>query len=202
MIEWLINNPIVTGLITVLLSWSDWLLTIAQEKERKVHYYEHYQSYPINTIEGHFAFQNEVTKQQLINPKHFTFAVIIGIIAGFSLTIIPKEFREIFIGYIWGLYLIVDTQHLNNLLGYRASRKGIHGKLWMHQRTGFLIQSGRYTSIALFLLLISILSGSQIIYGITIAGFVSALRQLIWLRKVPPIDEKDLPPEKEYPKND
>ena len=78
MIDWLINNPVICGLITVLLMWSDWLLTIAQEKERQNHYFKHYQSYPVNTIEGNPAFQNIITKKKIINPKHFTAALIIG----------------------------------------------------------------------------------------------------------------------------
>lgn len=44
MIDWLTNYPIVLGLITFLLMYSDWLLTIMQEKERVKHYSEHYQS--------------------------------------------------------------------------------------------------------------------------------------------------------------
>ncbi len=194
MIEWLIRNPIVFGFITFLLMWIDWLLTIAQEKERKEHYYKHYQSYPINTIEGSPAFQKGVAKQQLINTKHFIASVIIGTAVSFVLMLIPLAFSELFIGYVWGLFIIVITQHLNNLFGYIASRKGLHGKLFLHQRTAYLVQSGRYFSIAIFLLILSILSNSEIIYGITISGFTSALRQFIWLRKIPKIDKNDLPP--------
>jgi hypothetical protein len=64
----------------------------------------------------------------------------------------------------------------------------------MHQRTGYLVQSGRYFSIALFLLVLSILSGSVVIYGVTIAGFVSSLRQLIWLKRIPKIEKEDALP--------
>jgi len=202
MIEWLIKNPFVFGFITFLLMWIDWLLTIAQEKERKEHYFKHYQSYPINTIEGSPAFQSGVANQQLINKKHFIASVIIGTAVSFALMLIPGDFSVLFIGYVWGLYIIVITQHMNNLFGYIAGRKGLHGKLWLHQRTGYLIQSGRYLSIAIFLLILSLLSGSEIIYGVTIAGFTSALRQIIWLRKVPSIDKNDLPPNLEFHKNE
>jgi len=202
MIDWLINNPFIFGLITFILMSIDWVLTILQEKERKEHHFKHYQSYPINTIEGSPAFQSGVAKQQLINTKHFIASVIIGTAVSFALMLIPLEFSELFIGYVWGLFIIVCTQHLNNLFGYIASRKGLHGKLWLHQRTGYLIQSGRYFSIAILLLILSILSGSEIIYGVTIAGFTSALRQIIWLRKVPSINKNDLPPNLEFHKNE
>lgn len=194
MIDWLITNPFVFGFITFLLMWIDWLLSIAQEKERKEHYYKHYQSYPVNTIEGSPAFQKGVAMQQLINTKHFIASVVIGIVVSFALVLIPNTFSELFIGYVWGLFIIVITQHLNNLFGYVASRKGLHGKLFLHQRTAYLVQSGRYFSIAIFLLILSILSNSEIIYGVTIAGFTSALRQFLWLRKIPKIDKNDLLP--------
>lgn len=202
MIEWLINNPFIFGLITFILMWIDWLLTIAQEKERKEHYFKHYQSYPINTIEGSPAFQSGVAKRQFVNPKHFIASVIIGIAVSIALMLIPRGFSALFIGYVWGLFIIVCTQHLNNLFGYITSRRGLYGKLCLHQRTAYLIQSVRYFSIAILLLILSILSGSEIIYGVTIAGFASALRQIIWLRKVPSIDKNDLPPDLEFPKKE
>jgi len=63
-IKWLINNPVIVGLITILLMYSDWLLTIVQETERKDYYYKHYQSYPINTIEGNLILRDAVTKKK------------------------------------------------------------------------------------------------------------------------------------------
>jgi hypothetical protein len=195
MTEWLISYPYVFGIITFVLMQIDWLLTLSQEKERKEHYFKHYQSYPINTIEGSPAFQDSVAKLKYLNPKHLIASVIIGIIVTFTLILIPPRFSALFIGYVWGMYLIVCTQHLTNLTGYMASRKGLHGKLILHQRTGYLIQSGRYFSIAIFLLFLSILSGSEIIFGVTIAGFTSSLRHLLLLRKVPKIDQDDLTPD-------
>ena len=195
MTEWLIDNPYFFGLITFALMQLDWFLTLSQEKERKGHYFKHYQSYPINTIEGKPSFQNSVAKTQYFNPKHLIASVIIGTGVAFALIFIPPKFGALFIGYVWGMFLIVCTQHLTNLTGYIASRKGLHGKLLLHQRTGYLIQSGRYFSIAVFLLILSILSGSQIIYGVTIAGFTSSARHLILLKKVPEIDQNDSPPD-------
>jgi hypothetical protein len=176
MIEWLIINPYVFGIITFVIMQIDWFLTLSQEKERKEHYFKHYQSYPINTIEGSPAFQDSVAKLKYLNPKHLIASVIIGIIVTFTLILIPPRFSALFIGYVWGMYLVVCTQHLTNL-------------------TGYLIQSGRYFSIAIFLLFLSVLSGSEIIYGLTIAGFTSSLRHLLLLRKVPKIDQDDLPPD-------
>ena len=202
MTEWLIYNPVIFGLITTFLMFIDWGLTILQENERQEHYFKHYQSYPINTIEGSPAFQRAVEKRRLLNPKHFIASVIIGTAVSFALILIPRGFSALFIGYIWGLFIIVCTQHLNNLFGYIASRKGLHGKLYLHQRTAYLIQSGRYFSISILLLTLSVLSGSEIIYGVTIAGFTSAFRQIIWLRKVSLIDKNDLPPELEISRNE
>ncbi len=194
MVEWLILHPVVSGVVTFLLMWADWLLTVAQEKERSGHYFEHYQSYPVNTIEGSPSLRSSVSKRQLINPKHIMAALLVGTVVSVLLALIPRLWSELLIGHVWGLFLIVGTQHLSNLSGYRASRKGIHGKLWMHLRTAYLVQSGRYFSVSLLLLLLSVLSGSVVIYGVTAAGFVSALRQLAWMKKAPAIPEGDPAP--------
>jgi hypothetical protein len=191
--EWFIHHPILSGVITFLLMWADWLLTIAQEKERAEHYSEHYESYPTNTIEGHPALQSSVSKRQWVSPKHLIAALAVAAVVSIMLMVIPLIWSELLLGYVWGVFVIVCTQHVNNLIGYRASRRGLHGKLWMHQRTAYLVQSGRYFSIALLLLILSILSGSVMIYGVTIAGFVSSLRQLIWLKRIPKIEEEPFP---------
>jgi len=192
-VKFLMNNPVIIGLITMLLMWSDYLLTLLQEKERKEHYSKHYQSYPVNTIEGNPVMQESVAKLKIFNTRHFIATIIAGIGLPFALLYIPDLLRVFFLGFIWGILLIVNTQHLTNLLGYHASRKGIHGKLFLHQKTGLMIQSKRYLATSLFLLVLTILSESQVIFGITIAGFVSSLRLLLLSKKVAPIEE-DLPP--------
>lgn len=192
-IKFLLNHPFIIGLITMILMLSDYFLTLAQEKERKQHYSEHYESYPINTIEGSPAFQESVSKLQIINPKHLIATVIISVGVPLFLIFISDIYKEIFLGYVWGLYFIVCTQHSSNLLGYKVSRKGLHGKLWLHLRTGYLIQSGRYLSITLFLLILTIFSESLMIFGITIAGLTSSLRLFVRGRKTS-INEGDFPP--------
>jgi hypothetical protein len=194
-VKFLMNNPVILGLITVLLMWSDYLLTLVQEKERKEHYSKHYQSYPVNTIEGNPAIQESVLKLKIFNLRHFTATIIAGIGLPVALLFMPKLLQEFFIGFIWGMLLIVNTQHLTNVIGYRASRRGLHGKLFLHQRTGLIIQSGRYLATALFLLILAILSDSLIIYGVTIAGFLSSLRLFMLSKKIAPIEKGDLPPE-------
>lgn len=193
-LKFLMNNPIVIGLITMLLMWIDYLLTLVQEKERKGHYSKHYESYPVNTIEGNPAIQESVAKLKIFNLRHFIATVIAGIGLPIALLFMPNLLYEFFLGFIWGMLLIVITQHLTNVLGYRASRRGLHGKLVLHQRTGLIIQSNRYMAIALFLFVLAILSDSLIIYGVTIAGFVSSLRLFMLSKKVVPIEKEDLPP--------
>ena len=193
--KFLIDNPVILGLFIMLLMWSDYLLTLLQEKERKEHYYKHYQSYPVNTIEGNPAFIEAVSKLKIFNPKHFIATLIIGAAVPIALFYIPEIYREIFLGYVLGIFFIVDAQHLNNLIGYRFSRRGLHGKLFLHQRTSALIQASRYLSITILLLFLSIISGSQIIYGATIAGLTSALRLYLLSKKAAPIGKEDLSPE-------
>ena len=194
MVEWFVDHPWVTGVVTFFLMWSDWLLTILQERERQLHYAEHYESYPVNTIEGSPLYQQVVKTKRIAEPRHLIPALILSVIVAFSLVWVPENFRVALIGYVWGLYLIVDTTHLGNLLGYRAGRHGLHGKLYLHQRTGYVIQMGRYMALALFLIVLAVCSASLFVVGVAVAGVSSAARQLVWMRRIPAIDAADEPP--------
>jgi hypothetical protein len=175
--------------------WSDWVLTILQEGEMRRCYSEHYQSYPINTIEGNPLLQSAVKEQRWIEPKHFLVALVLSAVVTIVLIYASLEWREPGLGYVWGLFLIVGMTHLGNLIGYWASRRGLHGKLFLHQRTGYVIQMGRYAAVAVFLVLLAVLSASPFIAGVAVAGLTSSLRQLAWLRRVPTIPEDDQPPD-------
>jgi hypothetical protein len=194
MIEWFVVRPWVTGGVTFFLMWSDWCLTILQERQRQAHYAEHYQSYPINTIEGSPFYQKAVSAQRFAEPRHLIPAVVLSVTVGLALTWIPYVFRPLMIGYVWGLYLIVGTTHFGNLLGYRAGRRGLHGKLYLHLRTGYVIQMGRYIALSALLTLLAACSASLFMAGVAIAGISSAVRQLVWMRKTPAIGEDDEPP--------
>ncbi len=194
MVEWFAAQPWVTGIVTFCLMWSDWLLTISQERERQLHYAEHYESYPINTIEGSPLFQKAVLARRIIDWRHIVPAAILSVIVALALVWIPESFRVLLIGYVWGLYFIVITTHLGNVLGYRAARRGLHGKLYLHQRTGYIIQMSRYVALALFLTVLAMCSASMFMLGVAIAGVSSAVRQLAGMRKTPAIDPADPAP--------
>jgi len=194
MMEWIAANPWAMGIATFFLMWSDWLLTILQERERSLHYNAHYQSYPVNTIEGNPLYQSAVAKRRILEPRHFLPALAISAIAAYALAWIPRDFQAVYVGYVWGLFLIVDTTHAGNLIGYRASRRGLHGKLYLHLHTAYIIQMGRYIALTACLVLLAVCSASPFMAGVAFAGLTSALRQLLWLRKTPPIDAADMPP--------
>jgi hypothetical protein len=194
MFEWIINNSWAMGVITFCLMWCDWLLTILQERERQLHSSEHYQSYPINTIEGHPLLQSAVHKRRILEPKHIIPALLLSTLMAYCLSWTSHHNQLLFIGFIWGLFLIVDTTHLGNLLGYLAGRRGMHGKIYMHMRTGYLIQAGRYLALAAFLFLLAACSASQFILGIALAGMASAFRQLLFMRRIPAIEVSDPSP--------
>ena len=194
MIEWLSSHPLIAGVVTFLLAWVDWLLTILQERERQLHYADHYQSYPVNTIEGNQRYQSTVNAKRIVEPRHLIPALIMTVIVTAGLIWVPQNLRPLLLGYVWGLYLIVDTTHLGNLLGYRAGRHGLHGKIYLHQRTGYLMQMGRYSALSLFLILLAACSASLFIVGVAVGGISSAARQLVWMRKIPAIDEPDVLP--------
>jgi hypothetical protein len=194
LVNWQAISPFVVGLVTLFLMWGDWLLTTVQERARVSHYAEHYQSYPVNTIEGNPMLQQSVEQARMIDPKHISIAIVLSVIVAFFSTIPAGVYRELFIAYVWGLFLIVGSTHLGNIIGYRASRRGLHGKLYLHQRTSLLVQMGRYASTTVLLTILAVCSTSVFIAGVALAGLTSTLRQLLWLRRVPAIPEEDLPP--------
>jgi hypothetical protein len=194
MIEWFVVHPWVTAGVTFFLMWSDWCLTILQERERQAHYAEHYESYPVNTIEGSPLYQKAVSAQRFAEPRHLIPAVVLSVTVGLALTWIPEVFRALMIGYVWGLYLIVGTTHFGNLLGYRAGRRGLHGKLYLHLRTGYVIQMGRYIALSALFILLAACSASLFMAGVAIAGVSSAARQLVWMHRIPAIGDADEPP--------
>ncbi len=194
MVHWFIANPVFFGIATFLLMWTDWLLTVLQERERRAHYAEHYQSYPVNTIEGHPLMQSAVGKARFIEPRHLFLSLILSAAVAYVMAFVPSGWRETFVGYVWGLYLTVDTTHIGNLVGYRASRRGLHGKLYLHQRTAYLVQMGRYIAFAAFLIVLTLCSGSAFIGGVAIAAITAVIRQLAFMRRVPPVPEDDGPP--------
>jgi len=194
MIDWFSSYPWIAGVVTFLLAWVDWLLTILQERERQLHYAEHYQSYPVNTIEGNPRYQSTVKARRLLEPRQLIPALLMTLIVTVALAWIPQDWRPLLLGYVWGLYLIVDTTHLGNLLGYRAGRHGLHGKIFLHQRTGYLMQMGRYSALSMFLILLAAASASLFVAGVALGGVSSAARQFLWMRKIPAIDEPDEPP--------
>ena len=198
MMDWFTVHPWMVGVVTFVLMLIDWWLTILQERERQQHYHEHYASYPVNTIEGNPFLRSAVSERRLINPRHLVAALITSISVTVGLWFIPPLFKVMFVGYIWGLFLIVITTHLGNLLGYRAGRRGLHGKLYLHLRTGHLVQMGRYLALSLFLIILAVCSESLFITGVAIAGITSSTRQLIWLKKIPAIDKADAPPEVDW----
>jgi hypothetical protein len=101
----------------------------------------------------------------------------------------------VFLGYTWGVYLIVSSTHVGNLLGYVASRRGIHGHVWIHQRTAYLVQAGRYAGLAALLVVAAACSGNTFVIGMAVAGLTSSVRQLVLLRRVPAIPAEDAAPE-------
>ena len=193
-VHWQTISPVIVGIATMILMWLDRLLTTLQEREVVSHYAEHYQSYPVNTVEGNPLLQGSVKRARVVDPKHIGVAIALGVAVGYVSTSLEGVSRELFIGYVLGLFLIVSTTHLSNLIGYRVSRRGLHGKLYLHQRTGLLVQMGRYAATSVFVALLALASGSIFVAGVALAGATSSLRQLLWLRRVPPIPQEDLPP--------
>ena len=194
MAEWLVGRPFAVGLVTLILMSADWLLTRLQERERQPHYSQHYRTYPVDTIEGNPFLRAAVADQRIVEPKHLLPAIVLSAVVAYASTLLPSVWCPVFLGCVWGLFLIVGSSHLGNVIGYRVGRRGIHGKVWMHQRTAGLIQTGRYASLALLLVFLAFCSGSTFVAGAAVSGVTSSLRQFLWLWKLPAIPFDDACP--------
>jgi hypothetical protein len=187
-------HSVTVGIITFLLMWADWLLTILQEREKRTHHDVHYRTYPVDTIEGSPLLQAAVRKAHLANPRHLMPALLVSAAVAAAYAWTPAPWPPLLLGYVWGMFLIVGTSHLGNLLGYRASRSGLHGTLHMHQRTAYGVQAGRYVALTALLVVLAAASASLFVIGVAAAGLVSTARQLLWMRRVPAIGTGDSPP--------
>jgi len=195
MIDWFAVRPIAFGVLTFLLMCLDWFLSVLQHREHVAHSDRHYRSYPVDTVEGNPLLQHAIRSGAFVQPRHLLAAIGVSVLAALALPWIPHPARPAFLGYVWGLFLIVSCTHVGNLLGSIASRRGVHGRLWIHQRTAYWIQAARHVALALLLGVLALASFSSFVAGVALAAFVSAGRQLAWVRRVPPVPEPDLPPE-------
>lgn len=193
--DWVSLHPLTVGAITLVLMWGDWLLTVLQEREKRAHHDVHYQSYPIDTTEGSPLLQRAVRQARLASTRHLLIALVLSATVAAAFVFIPASWQPLYLGYTWGLFLVVGTAHLGNLLGYWASRRGLHGKLYVHQRTGYLIQAGRHFALTVLLIVLAAASASQFMVGLAVAGLTSTVRQFLWLRRVPALGAHDRPPE-------
>lgn len=195
LVDWFVVRPVAAGAVTFVLMWVDWVLTVLQHRERARHSANHYTSYPVDSVEGNPALQEAVARGRLFHPKHLLAAVGVSLVVGLASSWMIVEVRPVFLGYMWGLFLIVSSTHLGNLIGYVASRRGVHGQVRIHQRTAYLVQAGRYAGLAALLVVVAALSGDTFVIGLAVAGLTSSVRQLGHLRRVPAIPADDLAPE-------
>ncbi len=194
MVMWFVERPVATALVLLLLMSLDWLLTVLTERARRLRYSGHNFTYPIDTMEGSPFLRAAVAKQRIVNAKHIIPALVLSAIVGYSLTLMPRDLRPAAIGYFWGLFLIVGSTHLGNLAGFRLGSRGIHGAVWIHLRTAYAIQMGRYAGLAFLLTLVALLSASAFTAGVAVAAITSTLRQLLWMSRSPKIGVDDKPP--------
>lgn len=178
----------------LLLMWGDWALTILQERERAQYAGRHYESYPVNTIEGNPMLRGAVAKRRLVEPRHLIVALTFSAIVAYAIAWIPPPIQPGFVGYAWGLYLLALTMHLGNLIGYRGSRRGLHGRIAMHLRTGYVVQAGRYLAVTVLLALVALLAASAFAAGVAAAALTATARQYLWMRRVPAVEAGDPPP--------
>jgi hypothetical protein len=193
--DWFGEHPVATGIATLILMLLDWGMTVLQHRERARHSRNHYRSYPLDTIEGNPSLQTAVNRARFLEPRHLAVAMPVSALVGAATWWIPAVARPLLLGFVWGQFFIVSATHLGNLIGYVACRRGINGQVWMHQRTGYLLQAGRYVGVTALLAALALCSGSVFIVGTAVAGIASTARQFVWIRRSPVIAQDDAAPD-------
>ncbi len=193
--DWFGEHPVATGIATLILMLLDWGMTVLQHRERARYSQNHYRSYPVDTVEGNPSLQTAVSRARLLEPRHLAVAVPVSALVGATTWWIPAMARPLLLGFVWGQFFIVSATHLGNLIGYVGGRRGIHGRVWMHQRTGYVVQAGRYVGVTALLAALALCSGSAFIVGTAVAGIASTARQFVWIRRSPAIAANDAAPD-------
>ena len=197
MAEILIHLPIWAGVVTFGLMCLDWALTILQHREKQAHYRAHYATYPVDTVEGNPLLQTAVQRGKLLNPRHQVPALVFSIAVALLLSVMTTErLALVFLGAVWGTLLMVIAVHVRNLFVYGAGRRGVHGKIHLHQRTGYVMSVGQCSG-ALFLTgILAALVPHPFLVGVAVAAVLAVLRQLVFLARAPRIEPGDpCPPE-------
>lgn len=192
--HWFSTHPPAAAIATFALMLGDWLLTVWQQHERATRGSDHTRTYPLDTIEGNPGLRDAVQHRRWFSPRHLAASGLVSAAVFGAMVLAPPPWRTPILGYVWGLFMIVDSTHVGNLVGYRVCRRGTHGLLWLHQRTAHLVQAGRYAALALLLIALALLSGSPFMAGVAVAGVSTVIRQFAWLRRVPAIAAPDAPP--------
>ena len=195
LVDWFGEHPAATGIATFILMLLDWGMTVLQHRERARYNRNHYRSYPVDTVEGNPSLQTAVSHARFLEPKHLAVAVPVSALVGATMWWMPAMARPLLLGFVWGQFFIVSATHLGNLIGYVGCRRGIHGRVLMHQRTGYVVQAGRYVGVTVLLVALALCSGSVFIVGTAVAGIASTARQFVWMRRFPAIAEDDAAPD-------
>lgn len=192
MADILIHQPIWAGAITFVLGCLDWVLTVLQHREKQAHYQAHYATYPVDTVEGNPLLQARVQRGKLFDPRHHIPILVFAIGVGFLLTLMNTERVALFfLGAVWGTFLMVIAAHLRNLLVYRAGRRGVHGKIYLHQRTGYRMAIGQYGGALFLTSSLVILVPHPFLVGVVVAAVLAVVRQVVFLFRVPRIEPDD-----------
>jgi hypothetical protein len=194
MADLLLRRPLTLGIATFLLMEADWVLTILQQRARATRPQPYQRTYPVDTVEGNPLLRRDVGSGRLLSVRHLTGAILVsGILAWLASEMRPEHTAPV-LGAVWGTFLIVIETHVRNIVAYAASRVGMHGKLHVHQRTAYRMSIGRYAGTLVFVSALTVLDPTPFLLGVCVAAAITIARQLIFMRRVPPIPVGDPSP--------
>ena len=192
----ILERPVLAGLVTYGLMLIDWLLTVARARAPGDPSRAHYRTYPVDTVEGNPLLRGAVEGRRPLSARHQAGSLLLGALTWFVLARNREPaWSFAFLGLVWGSSLVLLGRHAEILVSSAAARRGVHGLVHLHQRTGYLMGAGRYAGTLLVLSAICVLVPHPFLLGTAAACLLAALRQLLYRLRVPPIEPGDPPPQ-------
>jgi hypothetical protein len=194
MADTIIQHPALAGALTFLLMEADWLLSIVQHRAMESHYKDHYETYPIRTVEGNPLLRRAVSHGRWIDLRHLIPALVVSCIVYYVMSRLREDQALLVLGLIWGTFFALLAIHSRNVWSYAAGRRGVHGKIWIHMRTGYQMSLGQYAGLLIFAGLLAVLDPSPFLVGIALSCVVAIARVSVFLLRAPRIETGDPPP--------
>lgn len=194
MADALVRSPALAAVLTLVLMMADWLMTILQHRAMESHYKNHYETYPLRTVEGNPLLRGAVAQGRWIDARHLVPALFVSGIVYYAMSAFTERQAWLALGVIWGTFFTLLATHIRNVLSYAAGKRGVHGKIWIHIRTGYRMSLGQHAGFLVFTGFLAALDPNPFLVGVALSCVVALAKSTLYLLRAPRIETGDPAP--------